>query len=73
MTGVKVGSGGRAVGLTGKTLLPELVPAYLERLSQEASFRGKAFSALDLSAVSDGLGEIAFAVHTPGIALEEAP
>ncbi|MCB1746991.1 MAG: hypothetical protein H6977_04800 [Gammaproteobacteria bacterium] len=73
LTGVKVGSGGRAVGLTGKTLLPELVPAYLERLSQEASFRGKAFSALDLSAVSDGLGEIAFAVHTPGIALEEAP
>ncbi|MGE0482870.1 MAG: hypothetical protein AB7Q81_01895 [Gammaproteobacteria bacterium] len=73
LTGVKIGGGGQAVGLLGKTLLPELVPAYLERLAQEPSFRGKAFSALELSAITDGLGEIAFAVHTPGIALEDAP
>jgi hypothetical protein len=73
LTGVKIGGGGQAVGLIGKTLLPELVPAYLERLAQEPSFSGKAFSALELSAITDGLGEIAFAVATPGITLDSTP
>lgn len=67
LTAVHVDSGGSDLALRGKTLLPELVPTYLERLSGEATFSGKTFSELQLTTVSDGLDAISFSVNTPGM------
>ncbi len=64
LTRVDVARGGRALGLAGKTLLPEGVPAYLERLAGEEALAGKTFGSLELETVKDGLGEIAFNART---------
>jgi signal transduction histidine kinase len=71
LTAVRVQVGGTAVELAGKTLLPELVPAYLARLGQEAVLKGKNFSELELLSAEDGLDEIAFSVRTLGIIRED--
>lgn len=70
LTAVRVDDGGRAVGLRGRTLLPELVPTYLQRLAQEASFAGKTFDALHIDTLADGLGEVAFEVLSTGMTAE---
>lgn len=71
LTEVRVQAGGTALGLAGKTLLPELVPAYLARLGQETVFKGKTFSELELTSAKDGLDEIAFSVRTRGVTSED--
>ncbi len=70
LTRVRVVRGGRSLGLEGKALAAELVPAYVDRLSNESLFRGKAFEALELEAVSGGLQEIGFTMRTAGLAEE---
>ncbi len=68
LTGVRVVGGGSALALEGKSLMPELVPAYLERLADEKVFQGKTFSDLQLRALNDGLEAIGFAISTAGVA-----
>jgi MSHA biogenesis protein MshI len=71
LTRVRVQAGGSAVGLTGRALLPELVPAYIARLAEEPAFAGKTFSDLELEAIDDALGEIGFSVRTRGLKQED--
>lgn len=71
LTRVRVRSGGSTIGLDGRALLPDLVPAYLDRLSREAVFRGKAFSSLELSTEAAELDEIVFSVRTSGLPKED--
>lgn len=40
---------GRDANIRGGALRPELLPAYMQRLSQEKSFQGQSFSALDMA------------------------
>lgn len=66
LTGVLIQRGGRALALRGKSLVPELVPTYLDRLSDEAVLKGKTFSKLDMNSGGD-LNEITFSVSTQGV------
>lgn len=49
LTGFKVGSGGAEIEIIGRALQPELVPAYIRRLSQERVLRGRAFDSLSMA------------------------
>ncbi len=48
LTGFSIESGGNAIALQGRALQPELVPAYINRLSQEAVIQGKSFATLEI-------------------------
>lgn len=48
LTRIDIAHGGNAIGVAGRALRPELVPAYLRRLSAEPVFAGKTFSQLRL-------------------------
>jgi hypothetical protein len=52
LTGFSIVGAGTDIGLMGRTLQPELVPAYLGRLRQEKSLRGKSFSTLEMESRS---------------------
>ena len=67
LTKVELLDGGRALGLEGKSLLPELVPAYIDRLSEEKMLSRTVFRSLELSVAPDGLDEVSFAARTRGI------
>jgi hypothetical protein len=71
LTRVRVQAGGRVIGLDGRALLPDLVPAYIGRLSQEPAFAGTAFSNMVLNADPGGLNEIGFSVRTAGLRGDE--
>lgn len=46
LTGFDIAAGGNELSISGRTLSPELVPSYLERLNQEKPMRGRQFAAL---------------------------
>lgn len=48
LTGFTVEANGSGMAITGRTLQPELVPAYIRRLSQESIMQGKAFAVLEM-------------------------
>lgn len=48
LTGFTIAGAGNEIQLRGRALQPELVPAYINRLKQEPSMKGKAFSALEM-------------------------
>ncbi len=48
LTRIVLDAGGEVIGLDGRSLSPEAVPGYLQRLSDETAFRGKAFGHLEL-------------------------
>ena len=48
LTGIRIGNGGRQISLSGKAVDPELVPAYIRRLSETAVFQKRAFNVLEL-------------------------
>ncbi|HTT08847.1 MAG TPA: PilN domain-containing protein [Gammaproteobacteria bacterium] len=50
---IEITEGGRQIGLEGHALEPELVPLYVQRLSQERIFNGKSFSELELKRPAD--------------------
>lgn len=54
LTGFSINTGGRDIVLSGRALRPELVPAYLARLSSEPTMHGRAFSVLEMSAPEPG-------------------
>lgn len=49
LTGFSIESGGRDLGLSGRALRAELVPAYLRGLNQEDALRGAPFAAVSLT------------------------
>lgn len=48
LTGFQVGGGASQISLSGAVLTPELLPAYIQRLSQESVMRGKTFAVLQM-------------------------
>ena len=48
LTGFSIQGGGTEIGLQGRALRPELVPAYINRLKHEKVLQGKSFSSLDM-------------------------
>ena len=48
LTGFSIVGAGAEMGLQGRALRPELVPAYINRLKQETVIQGKTFSTLEL-------------------------
>ncbi|MEB0134705.1 PilN domain-containing protein [Actimicrobium sp. CCC2.4] len=48
LTGLTIAHAGTDVSLQGKTLSPELIPAYLNRLKQESAFSELQFSVLEM-------------------------
>ena len=48
LTGFNIQGAGAEIGLQGRTLRPELVPAYIKRLGQEAVMQGKSFATLEM-------------------------
>jgi hypothetical protein len=48
LTGFDIADAGNAIVLQGRALRPELVPAFIGRLAQEAALKGKSFATLDM-------------------------
>ena len=48
LTGFSIKGAGKDMAIGGRTLRPELVPAYIRRLNQEAVTQGRAFAALEI-------------------------
>jgi len=71
LTGIAIDSGGRDISLQGRTLNPELVPAYLSRLKSEPDIQGKSFSSLSMQlpkapAIGDPDGKASGNAKAPG-------
>jgi hypothetical protein len=66
LTGFSIVGAGTDIGLKGRTLQPELVPAYLGRLRQEKALRGKSFSTLEMESRSAASGNPGQATATAG-------
>lgn len=50
LTGFSIYGAGTEVGIQGRTLRPELVPAYINGLKREPAMQGKSFAALEMQA-----------------------
>lgn len=48
LTGLTIQGAGTEIALQGRTLRPDLVPAYISRLTREPVMRGKSFSMLEI-------------------------
>ena len=48
LTGFDIQGAGAEIGIKGRALTPELIPAYMSRLGQETVLQGKSFAALDM-------------------------
>ncbi len=48
LTGFSIRGAGSAIGIQGRTLQPESVPAYMNRLKQETVLQGKSFATLEM-------------------------
>lgn len=57
LTGLSLTAGGNEVGIHGRTLRPELVPVYINRLKSEPVMKGKAFATLEMQAPSESVSE----------------
>lgn len=64
LTGVKVASGGRSVGIVGSAVFPELIPVYIQRLSGESVFSGFSFNVLELERAAEGLSQVNFVLSS---------
>ncbi|MGH8807224.1 MAG: PilN domain-containing protein [Noviherbaspirillum sp.] len=53
LTGLDIRGAGFEIGLKGRALQPELVPAYLSRLKKEPALQGKSFAALEMISASE--------------------
>jgi len=55
LTGFVITGAGNDTQISGRTLQPELVPAYINRLKQEPVMRGKSFDVLEMSQPTEDL------------------
>jgi len=49
LTGFSIGKGGAEMEISGRALRPELVPSYIQRLTQERALQGRAFDSLSMT------------------------
>jgi Fimbrial assembly protein (PilN) len=49
LTGFSIGKGGAEMEISGRALRPELVPSYIQRLTQERVLQGRAFDSLSMT------------------------
>ncbi len=64
LTRISIGDGGQTLGFEGKTYSSELVPVYIQQLSEEASFGGLAFNVLELRRAEKDALDLDFLVRT---------
>jgi Tfp pilus assembly protein PilN len=66
LTSVNISQGGSSLGLKGKTLTSELVPAYIQNLAEEESLDGSSFNVMELARVEtvEGDSELTFSIST---------
>lgn len=64
LTEVTIGEGGQTVDLLGTALSPDLVPVYIQRLSDESVFRGLAFNMMTLQQASEEPSRVDFTLRT---------
>jgi Tfp pilus assembly protein PilN len=55
LTGFSIYGAGSEIGLQGRALQPELVPAYISRLKREPAMQGKSFATLEMQLPPAGL------------------
>jgi Tfp pilus assembly protein PilN len=60
LTAINITLGGQHVNLNGNSINPELVPAYLKRLSQTPAFGNKTFNTLELERSGSEPAEVNF-------------
>lgn len=68
LTGFRIYGAGNEIALEGRTLQPDLVPAYINRLRREPVLQGKSFAALDMQEATDQNDKAA-----PQAALHKSP
>jgi len=64
LTGITISEGGRVLTLTGSTLAPELVPAFLQQLSKEPVFAGIEFKTLVMERPQTDTARVDFTLQT---------
>jgi hypothetical protein len=64
LTGFSISGGGQVIALSGRSLAPELVPIYVQRLAGEAAFSGKSFNHMDLLRAESAAEQIDFVLQT---------
>ena len=64
LSSIDIDDGGGAVSLAGTTVDPKLVPAYLQRLSQEAAFSGTDFNSFEMRRQDKQPGRVDFVIKT---------
>lgn len=64
LTKVSIGDSGEALGFEGKTFSSDLVPFYIQQLSEEASFSGLSFNVLELQRSENDPLNLDFLVRT---------
>jgi hypothetical protein len=53
LTGFSIDGGGSAIGIQGRALQPEVIPAYINRLKQETVIQGVSFATLEIQQPQD--------------------
>ncbi|THF63582.1 hypothetical protein E6C76_13370 [Pseudothauera nasutitermitis] len=71
LTGITLANRGRDVELDGRTLSPDLLPAYLAALGQEPAFSGLAFGDLKLERSADEPRWLAFRIAAGCLAADK--
>lgn len=64
LTGFTISSGGKMLGLRGKTLYSELVPVYIAKLADELPLKGTSFNVMELSLPAEPTSQMDFYVST---------
>lgn len=64
LSSIAIGNGGGDVSLAGTTVDPKLVPAYLQRLSQEAAFAGTDFDSFEMHRQDKAPARVDFVIKT---------
>ena len=64
LTRILITGGGNALGLEGKILYPELLPSYIQKLSNEKALAGAAFNNMELNRIEGELDQFDFKVST---------
>jgi hypothetical protein len=82
LTGLSIYGAGNEIGVKGRALQPEMVPAYITRLKREPIMQGKSFSALEMQAPdaqstdkskqNTDVPYIEFSLHSSGMVKEQA-
>lgn len=64
LTRIQIDNGGKQLLLSGKTVSAELVPVYIQKLSNESAFSGLSFNVLELNRDEDNPSVILFNLGT---------